>query len=459
MLRGQAAIYRAWLRAVRARRTSVYYLLEQAAAAAPDAEAMWSRVGCFSRAETLAHTHRYAQWFLAQGVRPGDLVAFFMLNSPDFIFAWLGLLAIGAAPAMINYHLTGRALLHCLGISQARLVLVDGDEPAEGRINDARGELDAKRVRIVMLRDAKADVYALPPTRPGDELRQDIQAGDPFALFYTSGTTGMPKGCVLPMIASFGGASGLRNPVQEADARYYNCMPYYHGTGGINALVQLLAGKTLCVAPRFSVSAFWRDIRDSRATWFVYVGETLRYLLAQPPSPLDRQHRVRSVYGNGLRPDVWQRFKARFGIEQVWEFFNSTEGMLALENASRNDYTALAVGRHGFLQRWKYHNLLVPVATDPETGDLARDPKTGWAQRLPYPVGGEILVNLDGYPRRFPGYWNDPEATAKKFVTDVFRKGDRYFRTGDALRRDSDGRWFFLDRYVTRPACRRYLLA
>jgi acyl-CoA synthetase (AMP-forming)/AMP-acid ligase II len=177
----------------------------------------------------------------------------------------------------------------------------------------------------------------------------------------------------------------------------------------------------------------------------VYVGETLRYLLAAPPSPLDRQHHVHTIFGNGLRPDVWQRFRDRFGITQVFEFFNSTEGMLALDNASRNDFTAHAVGHHGFLQRWKYHKYYVPVAVDAETGEIIRDPETGFARRMPYEVGGEILVRLP-FERRFAGYWGDPESTEKKIVRDVFRKGDCYYRTGDALRRDSEGRWFFLDR-------------
>lgn len=206
-----------------------------------------------------------------------------------------------------------------------------------------------------------------------------------------------------------------------------------------------MAGNTVCIAPKFSVSSFWQDIRDSRATAFIYVGETLRYLLAAPPSPLDRQHRVHSIFGNGLRPDVWHRFCDRFGILYVSEFFNSTEGMLALHNRSRNDFTAHAVGHHGFLQRWKYHKHYVPVAVDAETGEIARHAETGLACRMPYDVGGEILVRLPA-GNGFRGYWGDLEATNKKIARDVLRKGDFYYRTGDALRRDDEGRWYFLDR-------------
>lgn len=451
---GRRRIRRQWAQAARTGRTSMYYFLEAHAAALGPKEAIWSRAGSHSWEDLITRAHQYASWFLARGVRRGDLVAFFMLNSPDFIFAWIGLWAIGAAPAMINYHLTGGALVHCLKLSEARLVLMDGDEAAMARMDEVRPEMDRitnGQMQYVKLADVRAEIYALPPTRPGDEHRHGLEANDPMALFYTSGTTGMPKGCALPVIAAFGHGCGTTvgtNPVQGPDPRYYVCMPYYHGTGGINVMAQLLCGNTVCVAPKFSVSGFWSDVRESRATTFVYVGETLRYLLAAPPSPLDRQHNVHSIYGNGLRPDVWHRFRERFGIDRVFEFFNSTEGMLALDNESRNDFTATAVGHHGFLQRWKYHKYYVPVAVDPETGDIARDPDTGFAYRMPYDVGGEILVRIP-FDRQFPGYWKDPAASEKKFVKDVFEKGDCYYRTGDALRRDGDGRWFFLDRYAT----------
>jgi acyl-CoA synthetase (AMP-forming)/AMP-acid ligase II len=91
------------------------------------------------------------------------------------------------------------------------------------------------------------------------------------------------------------------------------------------------------------------------------------------------------------------------------------------------------------------HNKYVPVAVDPSTGDLERNCATGFAIRQSYEVGGEMLVRIAS-ESVFPGYWNDPIATAKKFERNVFAKGDLWYRTGDALRRTADGRWFFLDR-------------
>ncbi|CAK7242640.1 MAG: hypothetical protein STHCBS139747_004136 [Sporothrix thermara] len=447
-IRGRRILRKLLERATREKRLSPYFFVEDNARASPNYEALWSRAGCYTRKELYDRANQYAQWFLAQGVQPGDLVAFFMINSPDFITAWLGLLAIGAAPAMINFHLTSKALLHCLNISGAKLVMVDGPPDAHARIAAVQGELDNQGYRVVDLAAARPEVYATDARRPGDELRAGVQAHSPAAMFYTSGTTGLPKACYLPIWVMFGHGAGNvtgLNPVDRPNERYYVCMPFYHGTGGISAMMQVLCGTTLCVAPKFSVSGFWRDIRDSRATWFVYVGETLRYLLAAPPSVDDRNHSVHTIYGNGLRPDVWDRFRERFGIERIHEFFNSTEGVLPLDNVCRGDFLRHAVGHHGLLLRHKYRNEYVPVAVDAETGDIARDPDTGFAYRVPYALGGEVLVRIPG-ERVFGGYVGNPAATEKKLERDVFAKGDCFYRTGDALRRDDDGRWFFLDR-------------
>ena len=227
--------------------------------------------------------------------------------------------------------------------------------------------------------------------------------------------------------------------------RWYICMPMYHGTGGVYAMIKIMSGVSLAIGKGFSVRNFWKDIRDSESTFFVYVGETARYLLAAPPSPLDKEHKVRVMYGNGLRPDVWRRFRERFAVPEVAEFFNSSEGMLSLFIWNRGDYTAECVGHHGALLRWYMRDTFVPVQIDYETNEIVRDPKTGWAKRNDYKEGGEIIVKVPS-EAAFPGYYNNPDATKKKFIRDVFSKGDLFYRTGDALRRTDDGRWFFMDR-------------
>jgi len=211
------------------------------------------------------------------------------------------------------------------------------------------------------------------------------------------------------------------------------------------AMTMMMWGITLCIGKKFSTSRFWSEVHDSRSTWITYVGETARYLLAAPPSPLDKDHNVRGMYGNGLRPDVWIKFRERFNVPEVTEFFNSSEGVFGLVNYARGDYLAACVGHHGAIARFNNRNLIVPVLIDQATGAIARDPKTGFAYRQPYENGGEVIVQIADV-KQFAGYYKNPEATMKKFDRNVFKKGDLWYRTGDALRRTKDGRWFFMDR-------------
>lgn len=264
-----------------------------------------------------------------------------------------------------------------------------------------------------------------------------------------SGTTGHPKACPFESQRA-GTLAGGRvrdldlKPGPNGD-RWYICMPLYHGTGFTTAVSCMLSGVTLCIGKKFSTSRFWGDIRESNSTAFVYVGETARYLLANPPSELDRKHNVKVMFGNGMRPDVWGRFVDRFGIRTVAEFFNSTEGVFGLINVCRGPFRATSVGHHGAIQRHRLRNTFIPVEIDPVSNTILRDPKTGFAKRTSYEKGGEIVVALP-HESAFVGYYNNPEATSKMFERNVFKKGDLFYRTGDALRRDADGRWFFLDR-------------
>lgn len=160
-----------------------------------------------------------------------------------------------------------------------------------------------------------------------------------------SGSTGMPKAC--PFEVQRAGALaeprvctiGIK-PGPNGD-RWYICMPLYHGTGFTTFTSCIINGVTTCIGRRFSTSRFWDDIRESDSTAFVYVGETARYLLNAPPSPLDKQHKAKVMFGNGLRPDVWRRFSERFGIERISEIFNSTEGVFALQNDCYGNFVDL----------------------------------------------------------------------------------------------------------------------
>ncbi|MCJ1476151.1 hypothetical protein MMC13_004816 [Lambiella insularis] len=391
-------------------------------------------------------------FLVSHGVEPGQTPALYMQNSPEFIFIWLGLLAIGCAPAMINWSLSADPLVHCLRIAGGKLLLVDEEQGCQDRVESQRkrieGELNAKIV--VLAKSLKKDIAQMPAFRPNDTYRSSVQAQSPVALIYTSGTTGLPKAFPFQTDRVYMGATMWDSAFQGqkkgpgAD-QWYLCMPLYHGTAGILALNCMLAGIAIAIAKKFSTSHFWQDVHDSGSTGIVYVGEAARYLLAAPPSPFECDHKLKRLYGNGLRPDVWTKFQARFNIPEVLEFFNSTEGMFGLYSYSKGPYQVDAVGHHGAILRYLFHHIYVPVEVDSETNSIWRSPATGFAKRKAYTDGGEILVKVPD-SSAFPGYVGAPEATAKKFAFDVFKKGDVYYRTGDALRRTDDGHWYFLDR-------------
>ncbi|PLB41082.1 putative very-long-chain acyl-CoA synthetase family protein (CefD1) [Aspergillus candidus] len=432
---------------------NIWYVFAANAAQYPDMVCIWTRSRVYTFREAFDTAARFAHFFRSKGVQRGDLVAFFLTNRAEFLLAWLGLCSIGCAPAAINYNLTGDALVHCLRISGAKLILVDDDADCVARMESARPTIESDLSMTLIPLDSAlltATLPSFPSTIPEDgRLAAQTAADFPAILLFTSGTTGMPKGCAFTMSRLYTTLSLRSGAMPDAPGptgdRWYSCMPLYHGTSAICMIASLVTGVSIALGPKFSVRSFWPDIRDSESTVFVYVGESARYLLAAPPSPLDRDHRLRCMYGNGLRPDIWERFQARFGVPSVGEFFNSTEGVFSLFNYNTGPFTAGAVGHHGLLMRLVLHNTYVPVAIDPSTGDILRSRKTGFATRTTYAEGGEILVRVPD-ESAFQGYWRNDSATDKKFLRDVFKKGDIFYRSGDALRRAEDGRWYFLDR-------------
>jgi acyl-CoA synthetase (AMP-forming)/AMP-acid ligase II len=233
-------------------------------------------------------------------------------------------------------------------------------------------------------------------------------------------------------------------------------MPLYHSTAAILAYCAVLfGGATVIIGHRFSARSFWKEVRDSDATMIQYVGETMRYLLGVPPEidpvtgeDLDKKHRVRLAYGNGLRPDIWNPVKERYGIKTIGEFYASTEGFSGHWNRSSNDYTAGAIGRNGVVAEAILGRSMAVVDVDHELEVPWRDPVTGLCRRVKRGEPGELLYAVDpkNISQKFQGYFNNNEATENKILRDVFTKGDAWFRTGDTLRWDENGRWYFSDR-------------
>lgn len=217
----------------------------------------------------------------------------------------------------------------------------------------------------------------------------------------------------------------------------------------------LINGGTICIGQKFSTRVFWEECRASNATVIQYVGETCRYLLAAAPQidpitgeNLDKKNSVRMAFGNGLRPDIWNRFKERFGIDEIAEFYTATEGTAAAWNFSRNDFGKGAIGRLGMLGKLLTRSSAVLLELDWETEQPWRDPKTGLCKPVKEGEPGELLFRLDpkDIVAGFQGYFNNKKGTDGKIMRDVLTKGDAWFRTGDMIIWDSEGRSYFSDR-------------
>lgn len=231
----------------------------------------------------------------------------------------------------------------------------------------------------------------------------------------------------------------------------YTSMPLYHSSASVLGVCAVLrAGSTICLSSKFSHKTFWPEVRSSKATIIHYVGETCRYLLSAPPSALDKAHSVRAAFGNGLRPDVWEPFKERFGIRTIFEFYAATEAPGGMWNRSDNTFSSGAIGRNGTLATLLFAPNMCVVRTDPDAdgAEPLRSKDTGLCQVCDWNEAGEMLFKLDpaNIELKFQGYFGNDKATSSKIVRNVKKIGDAYFRSGDLVRWDKEGRWWFVDR-------------
>lgn len=404
----------------------------------------------FTFSDWNARANRVAHWAHAQGLKRGDVVALLMENRPEYLFVWSGLAKLGVVTALVNTNVSGSALEHALTSAKpvrvivgaeclAQLATASHSLPTHVLRDRAPYELPAG-ARAQPLDDA---LERSPTSNPDPRWRAGLRAGDDLLYIYTSGTTGAPKAARFSHLRFLivGDALSFFTDTTPVNV-LYDVLPLYHTAGGVMLpAIALFSAATLVIRRRFSASAFWDDVRRYNVTGFQYIGELCRYLIAHPPSANDRDHRIRFVVGNGLRPDVWPTFRDRFAIPRIHEFYASTEGNVILMNL---DNRVGAVGRV----------LLKPMSNariiryDVERDTHPRDSK-GFCIEAERGEVGEIIGRLPLSKRmalgRFEGYTSSA-ATEKKLLRNVFRKGDAWFRSGDLMRQDAQGYFYFVNR-------------
>ena len=424
-------------------------VIEELAETVGDSPALLSDRECLTYRALAARSNQYARWALDQGLAKGDTVCLLMPNRPEYMAIWLGITRVGGVVALLNTNLAGPSLAHCINIVAPHHLIV-----AVELIDSLAAALpDLARAAKIWVHGAGHDEFEhidREIERHASEHLRDAECRPPTiedrALYiYTSGTTGLPKAAnvsharLMQWTHWFAGMMDTR-----ASDRMYNCLPMYHSVGGVLATGAVLVGRgSVVIRETFSARQFWDEVIRWDCTLFQYIGELCRYLLHTTAHRHETEHRIRMCCGNGLRPDVWNDFKSRFRIPQILEFYAATEGNVSFFNI---DGKPGAIGRIPSYLAHRFPVTLVKV--DGETDEPARNEQGFCIRCAPNEVGeaiGQLLKAPSNVGNRFEGY-TSKEASEKKTLPNVFEPGDAWFRTGDLMRTDEKGYFYFVDR-------------
>ena len=411
-------------------RTVAHMLADKAARVGDRPFLLW-RDERYSYADLEAWTNRYAQGFRALGIGRGDHVAVMMSNCPAFFWTIWGLAKLGAVVVPLNTAAKGDLLRYFIHQSDSAAVVL-GSEWAP-RLAEVAAALPSVRHYVTLGESIafpgkpvhRAETFAdLPPTPVNAEVRHS----DPQFIMYTSGTTGPSKGVISPHAQAHAVGRHLTQHFgYREDDVLYTCLPLFHGNAlWYTCFAALWADAAIALAPRFSLSGFWDDIRRLGATQFNALGAMTNLLLKQPPSPAERDHRVRMTMVLPLTPETWRAMTERFGVT-VTSVYAMTETF----------------------------PVTVFVPGDPAEKGSSAGKARGLAEiaimddqdrALPPGEVGEICVRPTEPWIMTPGYYKQPDATVAAFR-------NMWFHSGDRGRLDSEGWLTFVDR--TKEAIRR----
>ena len=388
----------------------------------------------FSYTELNEWANQIGHFFLSLGAKKGDVVALMVENRPECLATVIALAKLGVTTALLNTSQTGKVLAHSINLVKPIAVVV-GEECREA-IDGIRHDLHVTADRLFWFANQETRKDAGQAPKGFNNLSLSIAQFPQFntpttntvlgkdGLFYiyTSGTTGLPKAVIFSN-SRWTLAYGTYGHVLDlnSDDVMYCTLPLYHATGMVVCWCGVIAASgTLAIRRKFSTSSFWKDVKKFDASAIGYVGELCRYLMDAPPSELDHSHRVTKMIGNGMRPNIWDKFKTRFGIEEVLELYASSEGNVGFSNVFNFDNTV------GFSP-----TPYAVIQYDKEKNEPVRNAK-GMCIRV---KKGEVGLLVGKITRRSPfdGY-TDPEKNKAVVMKDVLKKGDAYFNTGDLVR-------------------------
>jgi carnitine-CoA ligase len=343
---------------------------------------------------------RLGAWLDAMGVAPGDRVALMLRNGEAALSLMLALARAGILWVPINPQAVGDSLAYVLQHAEPRLVIAEADLLPAIAASDVK--LGERLLEIAAARRAAANL-------PAKTLGPPPAADAPFAIMYTSGTTGRPKGVIVShrMLRLSGEAAALVAAPGPGDV-FYVWEPLFHIGGAQLLVLPLIRGVRLALAQGFRARSFWADVRAAQATHIHFLGGILQILLKQPEGPFDRDHGVRIAWGGGCPAEIWAAFEARFGLK-IRECYGMTE-CSSITTANLDG----PIGSVGKPVPWFDVAILDPAGQ---------------------PVGagrrGEMVVTERVPGALTEGYFRDREATAQALQSGAFRTGDLASCDGD----------------------------
>jgi crotonobetaine/carnitine-CoA ligase len=367
----------------------------------------------------LSSVLRVANGLRSLGVKKGDKVAILLPNCLEFPYSWLAANIIGAVMVPVNARFVDHEIEYVLWHSEVGTLVTSQDhletmERLKGRlphlgtiVNVGDGQVPGTLAFSTLLHS--------PVELPASTVGPD----DDAVILYTSGTTGMPKGCVATheYFLNLGEIQGQLFQLTSED-RVFTAQPFYYIDPQWNTIMVMLHNATLVVAERFSTSRFWDQVRNNKVTCFYCIGSMTSFLYNMPPSKLDKQHRLRMVQTSGIPPRIHQAWEERFGVP-VYEVYASTETTADVAVTQDMDRK---VGTACIGQPVHYREVKIVDQDDVE---------------VPRGEVGEILLKRGrGMMKE---YYKDPEATAH-----AFRGG--WFHSGDLGYQDEDGDYHFVGR-------------
>ena len=381
--------------------------------------------------EINTEANRLAHLLNARGVKRRDCVALLMENRSENVIAILALAKLGATTSLINNTLSGSALVHCMKETHVKRCIV-GAERAEVLaevLDDLPLSLEGDYFWVSDVGEYVCPHWAEDVTSALDgmptenlSVTREITVGEISSYIFTSGTTGLPKASPQlhknPIIA--GKVMGKLGFRAKATDRLYLCLPIYHSTGLSGFYGFIANGGSVFMRRSFSASNFWSEVQQHQTNCFIYVGELCRYLTNQPVCDAERNNPLTKMMGNGLRPDIWDEFKNRFGVQRICEIYGASEGNVVFLNLLNKNKTIGAASQSIALVKYDTHS-----------DEIVRD-SNGRCIEVPVGEPGLLLSEITE-KTAFEGYTN-AEATAKKVVGSVMKEGDRWFNTGDLVR-------------------------